>query len=215
MYIIKTEKGKLTVVKGKTAAGKSMALLADAKDYIEFKMGVLLFTLEQPSTKLLNKMFSKVKAKKEHADCMHIVDMAFSLETIERVIEDARESIDVVYIDSLEKIVVGEEVTNKEHYVMERLTKLAEKKQLPIVITTQVSQENDIIANFNTDKIVEEIKTLFVNEEEYNKSIKHIVLRNFSGYESYDYFSSNVHVVEDDNSVTHFSSINLSDYFNN
>ena len=160
-------------------------------------------------------MFSKVKAKKEHADCMHIVDMAFSLETIEKVIEDARENIDVVYIDSLEKIKVGEDVNNKEHYVMERLTKLAEKKQLPIVITTQVSQENDIIANFNTDKIVEEIKALFVNEEEYNKAIKHIVLRNFSGYESYDYFSSNVHVVENDNTVTQFSSINLSDYFNN
>ena len=36
MYFIKTEKGKLTIVKGKTAAGKSMALLADAKDYIDF-----------------------------------------------------------------------------------------------------------------------------------------------------------------------------------
>ena len=215
MYIIKTEKGKLTIVKGKTAAGKSMALLADAKDYIDFKMGVLLFTLEQPSTKLLKKLFSKVKAKKEHADCMHIVDMAFSLETIEKVIEDACESIDVVYIDSLEKIKVNEEVNDKNHYIMARLTKLAEKKQVPIVVTSQVSQENDIIANFNTDKIVEETRKLFENEEDYNKAIKHIVLRNFSGYESYDYFSSNVHVVDEDNKVTQFSSINLSDYFNN
>ena len=134
MYIIKTEKGKLTIVKGKTAAGKSMALLADAKDYIDFKMGVLLFTLEQPSTKLLKKTFSKVKAKKEHADCMHIIDMAFSLETIENVIEDARDSIDVVYIDSLEKIKVSEEVANKDQYIISRLSKLALKKQLPIVI---------------------------------------------------------------------------------
>ena len=61
----------------------------------------------------------------------------------------------------------------------------------------------------------EETRKLFENEEDYNKAIKHIVLRNFSGYESYDYFSSNVHVVDEDNKVTQFSSINLSDYFNN
>ena len=82
MDTIKVENGKLTVLKGKMAAGKSMAMLIDAKDYIDFKMGVLFFSLEQSSAKIYDKFFDKVKAKKEHGDCMHIVDSAFSLKAL-------------------------------------------------------------------------------------------------------------------------------------
>lgn len=215
MDIIKVEKSKLTVVKGKTAAGKTMALLVDAKDYIDFKMGVLLFTLEQPATKLLKKFFNKVRAKADHSDYMHVVDMAFTLKSIEDIIENVPEGIDIVYIDSLENIKVEDDVENKYQYIVSRLVKLAKKKELPIVITTQVSQANDSITNFNNDAIVDEIRELFENEDDFNNSIKHIVLRDFSGFESYDYFSSTVNLVEPDRKVSRFSTFNLSDYFNN
>lgn len=215
MEIIKVEKGKLTIVEGKTAAGKTMALLVDAENYIHFKMGVLMFTLEQPSYKLYNKFFDKVKAKKEHGDCMHIVDSAFSLKALESVIEDVKEGIDVVYVDSIQNIIVNEEVENKYQYITSRLIALAKKKNLPIVITSQVSLENDSIVNSNTDKVIEEIKSLFASKEEYEAAIKHIVLRDFSGFESYDYFSSNVSLVDNENNVTKYSTFNLSDYFNN
>lgn len=215
MEIIKVEKGKLTIVEGKTAAGKTMALLVDAENYIHFKMEVLFFTLEQPAFKLYNKFFDKVKAKKENGDCMHIVDSAYSLSSIEAVIKDIKEGIDVIYIDSIQNILVKEDIDNKYHYITSRLVKLAEEMKLPIVITSQVSLENDSIVNSNTDKVVEEIKSLFACKEDYEKSIKHIVLRDFSGFESYDYFSSNVSIVDNEDIVKSFSSFNLSDYFNN
>ena len=83
MDTIKVENGKLTVLKGKMAAGKSMAMLIDAKDYIDFKMGVLFFSLEQSSAKIYDKFFDKVKAKKENSAFMHVIDMASSLKPSE------------------------------------------------------------------------------------------------------------------------------------
>ena len=91
---------------------------------------------------------------------MHIVDSAFSLKALESVIEDVKEGIDVIYVDSIQNIIVNEEVENKYQYITSRLTALAKKMNLPIVITSQVSLENDSIVNSNTDKVIEEIKSL-------------------------------------------------------
>ena len=192
-----------------------MALLVDAKDYIDFKMGVLLFTLEQPSTKLLKKFFNKVRAKAEHSDYMHVVDMAFSLKAIEDIILNVPEGIDIVYIDSLENIKVDVSVENKNQYIIASLSNIAKEKNLPIIITSQVSLANDSITNFNNDAIVAEIREMFEKQSDFDSAIKHIVLRDFSGFESYDYFSSTVNLVQLDGTVTKFSTFNLSDYFNN
>lgn len=215
MEIIKSEKGKLTIVEGKTAAGKTMSLLIDAENFVHFNMDVLFFTLEQPAYKLYNKFFDKVKAEKEHGECMHIVDSAFSFEAIEAVINNVNDKINIVYIDSIQNIIVDENVTNKYHYITSRLIELASKKNIAIVISSQVSLENDSISNQNTNAVIEEIKSFFKTKEEYEKSIKHLVLRDFSGFESYDYFSSKISLINNDNSVIEYSSFNLSDYFNN
>lgn len=213
MYNIKVEKGRLSIVKGKMAAGKTMALLIDAKDYIDFELGALFFTLEQPSCKLLNKFFDKVKAKRLHQNYMHVVDMAMSLESIMSIIDDAKEKVEVIYIDSLEAIKVNKEVENKEKYIIETISKKAKEINLPIVITSQVSKENE--ENRDVNAIIDEIKALFKDEALYKDALKQIVARDFSGFESYDYFSANVKIVDNDNNVANFTSFNLSDYFNN
>ena len=133
MYNIKVEKGRLSIVKGKMAAGKTMALLIDAKDYIDFELGALFFTLEQPSCKLLNKFFDKVKAKRLHQNYMHVVDMAMSLESIMSIIDDAKEKVEVIYIDSLEAIKVNKEVENKEQYIIETIAKKAKELNLDAI----------------------------------------------------------------------------------
>ncbi len=207
MDTIKVENGKLTVLKGKMAAGKSMAMLIDAKDYIDFKMGVLFFSLEQSSSKIYDKFFDKVKAKKENSAFMHVIDMASSLDTIERVIDDAKGKISIIYIDSIEAI-----RGSKNDDVLRKLHKIAKETKTPIVITSQVSAKNEDTTDL--DKLVGEIKEL-VPADIYDDCNKQIVLRNFSKYESYDYFSSTVRTVNPDGSVDNYSTFNLSDYFNN
>ncbi len=207
MDTIKVENGKLTVLKGKMAAGKSMAMLIDAKDYIDFKMGVLFFSLEQSSAKIYDKFFDKVKAKKENSAFMHVIDMASSLDTIEKVIEDATGKVSIIYIDSIEAV-----RGSKNDDVLRKLHKIAKETKTPIVITSQVSAENEDTTDF--DKLVGEIKEL-VPADIYDDCNKQIVLRNFSKYESYDYFSSTVRTVNPDGSVDTYSTFNLSDYFNN
>ena len=207
MDTIKVENGKLTVLKGKMAAGKSMAMLIDAKDYIDFKMGVLFFSLEQSSSKIYDKFFDKVKAKKENSAFMHVIDMASSLDTIERVIDDAKGKVSIIYIDSIEAI-----RGSKNDDVLRKLHKIAKETKTPIVITSQVSAKNEDTTDF--DKLVGEIKEL-VPADIYDDCNKQIVLRNFSKYESYDYFSSTVRTVNPDGSVDNYSTFNLSDYFNN
>lgn len=207
MDTIKVENGKLTVLKGKMAAGKSMAMLIDAKDYIDFKMGVLFFSLEQSSSKIYDKFFDKVKAKKENSSFMHVIDMASSLDTIERVIDDAKGKISIIYIDSIEAV-----RGSKNDDVLRKLHKIAKETKTPIVITSQVSAKNEDTTDL--DKLVDEIKEL-IPSEIYDDCNKQIVLRNFSKYESYDYFSSTVRTVNPDGSVDNYSTFNLSDYFNN
>jgi replicative DNA helicase len=207
MDTIKVENGKLTVLKGKMAAGKSMAMLIDAKDYIDFKMGVLFFSLEQSSSKIYDKFFDKVKAKKENSAFMHVIDMASSLDTIEKVIEDAKGKVSIIYIDSIEAI-----RGSKNDDVLRKLHKIAKETKTPIVITSQVSAKNEDTTDL--DKLVDEIKEL-IPSDIYNDCNKQIVLRNFSKYESYDYFSSTVRTVNPDGSVDNYSTFNLSDYFNN
>jgi replicative DNA helicase len=207
MDTIKVENGKLTVLKGKMAAGKSMAMLIDAKDYIDFKMGVLFFSLEQSSSKIYDKFFDKVKAKKENSAFMHVIDMASSLDTIERIIDDAKGKISIIYIDSIEAI-----RGSKNDDVLRKLHKIAKETKTPIVITSQVSAKNEDTTDL--DKLVDEIKEL-IPSDIYNDCNKQIVLRNFSKYESYDYFSSTVRTVNPDGSVDNYSTFNLSDYFNN
>ena len=207
MDTIKVAKGKLTVVKGKMAAGKSMAMLIDAKDYIDFKMGVLFFSLEQASCKIYDKFFDKVKAKKENSSFMHVVDMATSLDTIEKVIEDAKGKVSIIYIDSIESV-----RGSKNDDVLLKLHTIAKETGTPIVISSQVSVENEDTTDFA--KLVEEIKQL-LPQSIYDDCNKQIVLRNFSKYESYDYFSSTVRTVNPDDSVEIYSTFNLSDYFNN
>jgi replicative DNA helicase len=207
MDTIKVENGKLTVLKGKMAAGKSMAMLIDAKDYIDFKMGVLFFSLEQSSSKIYDKFFDKVKAKKENSAFMHVIDMASSLDTIEKVIEDAKGKVSIIYIDSIEAI-----RGSKNDDVLRKLHKIAKETKAPIVITSQVSAKNEDTTDL--DKLVDEIKEL-IPSDIYNDCNKQIVLRNFSKYESYDYFSSTVRTVNPDGSVDNYSTFNLSDYFNN
>lgn len=207
MDTIKVENGKLTVLKGKMAAGKSMAMLIDAKDYIDFKMGVLFFSLEQSSSKIYDKFFDKVKAKKENSAFMHVIDMASSLDTIEKVIEDAKGKVSIIYIDSIEAV-----RGSKNDDVLRKLHKIAKETKTPIVITSQVSAKNEDTTDF--DKLVDEIKEL-IPSDIYNDCNKQIVLRNFSKYESYDYFSSTVRTVNPDGSVDNYSTFNLSDYFNN
>ena len=207
MDTIKVENGKLTVLKGKMAAGKSMAMLIDAKDYIDFKMGVLFFSLEQSSSKIYDKFFDKVKAKKENSAFMHVIDMASSLDTIERVIDDAKGKISIIYIDSIEAV-----RGSKNDDVLRKLHKIAKETKTPFVITSQVSAKNEDTTDL--DKLVDEIKEL-IPADIYNDCNKQIVLRNFSKYESYDYFSSTVRTVNPDGSVDNYSTFNLSDYFNN
>lgn len=207
MDTIKVENGKLTVLKGKMAAGKSMAMLIDAKDYIDFKMGVLFFSLEQSSSKIYDKFFDKVKAKKENSAFMHVIDMASSLDTIEKVIEDAKGKVSIIYIDSIEAI-----RGSKNDDVLRKLHKIAKETKTPIVITSQVSAKNEDTTDL--DKLVDEIKEL-IPSDIYDDCNKQIVLRNFSKYESYDYFSSTVRTVNPDGSVDNYSTFNLSDYFNN
>ena len=207
MDTIKVEQGKLTVLKGKMAAGKSMAMLIDAKDYIDFKMGVLFFSLEQSSAKIYDKFFDKVKAKKENSAFMHVVDMASSLDTIEKVIEDAKGKVSIIYIDSIESV-----RGSKNEDVLRKLHKIAKETNTPIVITSQVSTENEDTTDLS--KLVYEIKDL-IPSDIYDDCNKQIVLRNFSKYESYDFFSSTVRTVNKDDSVETYSTFNLSDYFNN
>ena len=207
MDTIKVENGKLTVLKGKMAAGKSKARLIDAKDYIDFKMGVLFFSLEQSSAKIYDKFFDKVKAKKENSAFMHVIDMASSLDTIEKVIEDATGKVSIIYIDSIEAV-----RGSKNDDVLRKLHKIAKETKTPIVFTSQVTAENEDTTAF--DKLVDEIKEL-IPSDIYDDCNKQIVLRNFSKYESYDYFSSTVRTVNLDGSVDTYSTFNLSDYFNN
>ena len=115
--------------------------------------------------------------------------------------------------DSLEAIKVNKEVENKEQYIIETISKKAKEINLPIVITSQVSKENE--ENRDVNAIIDEIKALFKDEALYKDALKQIVARDFTGFESYDYFSANVKIVDNDNNVANFTSFNLSDYFNN
>ena len=83
---------------------------------------------------------------------------------------------------------------------------------LSLILIQSGGSEQLILENF--DKLVGEIKEL-VPADIYDDCNKQIVLRNFSKYESYDYFSSTVRTVNPDGSVDTYSTFNLSDYFNN
>ena len=152
MEIIKSEKGKLTILTGKTDMGKSTLTVYDATEYLKQGSSVIFFSYEYCQSIIVNKMVSHFGVNWSTLLRMNIVDASnLGLSMLEDMVRAKKGRVDVVYIDYLDllkKATYGEnedEEAELKHIqsIVSDLAALADEMGIAIVLLSQVGSSSD------------------------------------------------------------------------
>ena len=103
MEIIKSEKGYLTILTGKTDMGKSTLTVYDASEYLKIAQNVMFFSYEYCQSIIYNKLISHFGVSWSTLFHLNIVDASgLSISILEDIVRARAGSVDVVYIDYLD-----------------------------------------------------------------------------------------------------------------
>ena len=174
MEIIKSQKGFLTILTGKTDMGKSTITVYDCSEQLRRGNNVIFFEYEYCQSIIYNKLVSHFGLKWQDLFKLNLVDASgISLEMLIELIKEKKDNLDVVYIDYLDLLRnatfpgtdKGDE-KELEHVqeIIKELSKLAVELNIEIIILSQtgsastieetVEQLNSFGAKAKTDNII-------------------------------------------------------------
>ena len=152
MEIIKSEKGKLTILTGKTDMGKSTLTVYDATEYMKRGSRVVFFSYEYRQSIIVNKMVAHFGVNWSTLLYSNIVDASnLGLSMIEEILRAKKGEVDVVYIDYLDLLKnatfgdSGDEETELKRIqtFVADLAELAAEMNIAIVLLSQVGSSSD------------------------------------------------------------------------
>lgn len=214
MEVIKTNKGQLSILTGKTDMGKSTIAVYNCSEQIKKGESVLFFSYEYCQSILYNKLMSHFDLKWQDLLNLNVVDgRDLSLEDVVTTIRKKAGTFDSVYVDYLDLLRnCTYEVDKKEfddtkleqfQVIISTLASLANELQIKIVILSQeradatfentVEELNKITSTVPGN--IEVIKMFIGRDEIFNPLIKcndisHVVL--VEGYNLKHFASINI-----------------------
>lgn len=174
MEIIKSQKGFLTILTGKTDMGKSTITVYDCSEQLRRGNNVMFFEYEYCQSIIYNKLVSHFGLKWQDLFKLNLIDASnMSLGMLIEHIKAKKENLDVVYVDYLDLLRnatypgtdKGDD-NELEHIqnIIKELSKLAIELNIEIVVLSQtgsastieetVEQLNNFGAKAKTDNII-------------------------------------------------------------
>ena len=215
MEIIKSEKGYLTILTGKTDMGKSTITVYDASEQLKIAQNVIFFSYEYCQSIIYNKLISHFGVTWSSLLRMNIVDASgMTLSMLEEVVRSKKGSVDVVYIDYLDLLKgatygdSGDEETELKRIqtIVADLAALAEELGVAIILLSQVGASSDFergIARLNS----------FAEKAKHGNVIKMFIGKG-NVIDSRIQYDDIVHVIlVDGYDLRHFSSVNIKEIY--
>ena len=154
MEIIKSQKGFLTILTGKTDMGKSTITVYDCSEQLRRGKNVIFFEYEYCQSIIYNKLISHFGMKWQDLFRLNLVDAAgLSLEMLIEFIKTKKENLDIVYIDYLDLLRnatyqgtdKGDE-KEMEHVqaIVKELARVASELDIEIVLLSQTGSASTL-----------------------------------------------------------------------
>ena len=215
MDIIKTEKGYLTILTGKTNLGKSTITVYECGEYLRAGQKVIFFSYEYCQSILYNKLISHFKLGWSQLLNLDIVDAAgISLDTLVTYVKAKKGNVDALYIDYLDllkkasfpKAKDEREDLQQIQQICYVLSNLARELDIPVVLLSQVGSSS------NFEKAVERLNAF--TETIDNKNIIKMFMGKGNIIDSRIDYTDIVHVIlVEGYNLKHFSSINIKEIY--
>ena len=152
MEIIKTEKGYLTILTGKTDMGKSTITVYDCSEFLKVGKKVVFFSYEYCQSIIYNKLISHFKLGWSSLFNLNIVDATgISLHALIEMVRAKKDNVDAVYIDYLDLLQAASfekpkneiEDLKQIQLICNELAALAKELDIPVVLLSQVGSSTD------------------------------------------------------------------------
>ncbi|MCR5078527.1 MAG: hypothetical protein K6B65_01200 [Bacilli bacterium] len=215
MEIIKSEKGFLTILTGKSGMGKSTITVYDASEFLKSGQSVIFFSYEYCQSIIVNKLVNHFGMSWSTLLRLNIVDASgLNIHTLSDMLRIKADSADAVYIDYLDLLreatyakadSVAEEKKQIKNIVAE-LSELAKELNIPIILLSQVGSHSKF------EDTIDELA-------EFTEKVKHNnVIKMFIGkaniIDSRINYDDIVHLILIDGyDLRHFSSINIKEIY--
>jgi len=216
MEIIKTQKGNLTILAGKTDMGKSTITVYDCSEQLREGKSVIFFSYEYCQSIIYNKMISHFNLKWSDLFKFNMVDASnISFDGLKRIIEAKKGNVDIVYIDYLDlltKATFGDESKDKEaqtkhiQMLVKDLAQLADDMNIAIVLLSQVGASSDF------EKTVNQLND-FSSKAKRDNVIKMFIGKGNVIDSRINYDDISHLILIDGYNLKHFSSINIKEIY--
>ena len=216
MEIIKTEKGYLTILTGKTDMGKSTITIYDYSELLKIGKKVIFFSYEYCQSIIYNKLISHFKTNWSQLFNLNIIDAnGLNLQSLVNIVRNKKGEVDAVYIDYLDLLKhstypnEGEnDPQDLEHIqdIVKELAELAKEMDIPVILLSQTGSSTDF------EKSVQRLNA-FCEKVPDNNVIKMFIGKGNIIDERIDY-SDIVHLIlVDGYNLKHYSSINIKEIY--
>ena len=215
MEIIKSEKGYLTILTGKTDMGKSTLTIYDSSELLKEGQKVIFFSYEYCQAIIYRKLITHFHIGWSQLFNLNIVDaVSIPLDELVHIVRNKKGNVDIVYIDYLDLL---KQATFKPHQneeeelaqiqeIIKVLSSLAREMNIPIILLSQTGSST------NFEKSVDRLNS-FSAKVEGNNTIKMFIGKGNIIDSRIDY-SDIIHVILIDGyDLRHFSSINLKEIY--
>ncbi|MCR5348182.1 MAG: hypothetical protein K6E59_01055 [Bacilli bacterium] len=215
MEIIKSEKGRLTILTGKTDMGKSTITVYDASEYLKIAQSVIFFSYEYAQSIIYNKLISHFGVNWSALYRLNIVDASgIGLSMLIDMIRAKKGSVDVVYIDYLDLLKqatygpdVDEATSLKQiQSIVADLASLAQELNIAIVLLSQVGSSSDF------EKSIDRLNSF--EEKAKGKNVIKMFIGKGNVIDARIQYDDIVHVIlVDGYDLRHFSSVNINEIY--
>lgn len=215
MEIIKSEKGSLTILTGKTDMGKSTITVYDASEYLKLGQRVVFFSYEYCQSIIYNKLISHFGASWSTLFNLNIVDASgLSLSMLEEIVRAKKGAVDVIYIDYLDLLkqaTYGPEANEADSLaqiqtIVAELSALALELGIAIVLLSQVGSSSDF------EKIISRLNAF--SEKAKAKNVIKMFIGKGNVIDARIQYDDIVHVIlVDGYDLRHFSSVNVKEIY--
>lgn len=217
MEIIKTEKGYLTILTGKTDMGKSTITIYDASESLKLGQNVVFFSYEYCQSIIYNKLISHFKTSWSNLLHLDIVDSSgVSLHMLVDYVRAKKGEVDAVFVDYLDLLKnctfakaesEGEDM-RQIRQIVDELSALAKELNIPVVLLSQVGSSS------NFEETVNWLNAL--TDKAKNENIIKMFIGKGNIIDSRINYDDIVHIILIDGyDLRHFSSINIQEIYKN
>ena len=213
MEIIKSEKGQLTILTGKTDMGKSTITVYDASEYLKLGQRVIFFSYEYCQSIIYNKLISHFGVGWGSLFNLNIVDASgLSLSALEGIVRAKKGAVDVVYVDYLDLLKQAtygpednEAASLKQvQSIVADLAALAKELDIAIVLLSQIGSSSDF------EKSINRLNSF----AEKSKNVIKMFIGKGNVIDARIQFDDIAHVIlVDGYDLKHFSSVNMREIY--